>query len=87
LPAAVPVITYSMKPIYCAAIGSLNPSDIPMTAKKVPTGLSDILSTITRRPEIAHALIKPAREQYSIKCLRGFAVVVFATFYISSLKK
>jgi hypothetical protein len=44
------------------------------------------LSTITRRPEIAHALIKPAREQYSIKCLRGFAVVVFATFYISSLK-
>jgi hypothetical protein len=26
----------------------------------------DITSTITSRPEMAHALIKPAREQYSI---------------------
>jgi hypothetical protein len=37
-----------------------------MTAKNVPAGVPDITSTITSRPEIAHALIKPAREQYSI---------------------
>jgi hypothetical protein len=33
-----------------------------MTAKKVPGGLPDMISTTTRRPEMAHALIKSARE-------------------------
>ena len=55
-----------MKPIYCAETGSLNPNDIPITAKKVPAGVPEITSTITRRPEIAHAPMKPARVQYSI---------------------
>jgi hypothetical protein len=59
-----------MNPIYCAVNGSLNPNDIPMAAKKVPGGVPDIKSTITKRPEMAHALIKPAREQYSIKFRR-----------------
>lgn len=67
LPAAVPVNTCSTKPTYCAAAGSLNPNDIPMTAKKVPAGVPEMRSTVTRRPEMAHALIKPAIEQYSIK--------------------
>ena len=69
LAAAVPVNTCNMKPMYCANAGSLNPNDIPMTAKNVPAGVPEITSTITRRPEVAHALIKPAREQYNISCL------------------
>jgi hypothetical protein len=40
-----------MKPMYCAKAGSLNPNDIPMTAKKVPAGVPEITSTITRRPD------------------------------------
>jgi hypothetical protein len=54
-----------------------------MIAKNVPAGVPDIMSTITRRPEIAHALIKPAMEQYNIKCLlRGFAEVVVVVVFI-----
>jgi hypothetical protein len=49
--------------MYCADPGSLNPSDIPITAKKVPGEVPDMMSTKIRRPEIAHALIKPASEQ------------------------
>ena len=45
----------------------LNPNDIPMTAKKVPAGVPEMMSTITRSPEMAHADIKPAIEQYGIK--------------------
>ncbi|HKG31547.1 MAG TPA: hypothetical protein VKA91_09765 [Nitrososphaeraceae archaeon] len=41
-----------------------------MTAKNVPQGVLDITSTTTRRPEMAHALIKPAREQWSINNLQ-----------------
>jgi len=58
-----------MKPMYCAEAGSLNPNDIPITAKKVPAGVPETMSTKTRRPEIAHALMKPAKEQYNINCL------------------
>lgn len=63
LPAISPVNTCNMKPMYCADPGSLNPSDIPITAKKVPGEVPDMMSTKIRRPEIAHALIKPASEQ------------------------
>lgn len=67
LPAAVPVNTCNTKPTYCAVTGSLNPNDIPMTAKKVPAGVPEMMSTMTRSPEMAHAPIKPAIEQYGIK--------------------
>jgi hypothetical protein len=59
--------------------------DIPITAKNVPAGVPDIMSTITRRPEMAHALIKPAREQYNINRLREFPVAfVFVKLSIST---
>jgi hypothetical protein len=62
-----------VKPIYCAETGSLNPNDIPMTAKKVPAGVPEIRSTITRRPEIAHALMKPARCSTVLIVFEGFS--------------
>src|SRR6185312_500272 len=84
---AIPVIICSAKPIYCADTGSLNPNDTPITAKNVPAGVPDITSTITRRPEIAHALIKPASEQHNKKYLCGFLAVafVFAKLFIFAL--
>ena len=52
-----------------------------MTAKKVPGWVPDMTSTITRRPEMAHALIKPAREQYSIYFPLWFVVKLSIFFY------
>jgi hypothetical protein len=49
--------------MYCAVVVSVNPREIPITAKKVPGGLPDIRSTITSRPEIAQAEINPASDQ------------------------
>jgi hypothetical protein len=66
LPATVPVNICNPKPMYCAETGSLNPSDNPITAKKVPGGVSDALSTITKSPEIPHADINPASVQYTM---------------------
>jgi hypothetical protein len=45
---------------------------MPITAKKVPGGVPDMRSTITSRPEIAHAEINPANEQYNINNLVVF---------------
>jgi hypothetical protein len=64
-PATVPVKICNAKPMYWAEIGSLNPNDSPITAKKVPGGMSDTVSTITKSPEIPHAEISPASVQYT----------------------
>lgn len=66
MPAVNPVNKCKIKPIYWATLGSWNPKEIPITPKKVPVGVWDIKSTIVSNPDIAHAAITPAREQYTI---------------------
>src|SRR6476619_3783280 len=72
LPATVPVNICNPRPMYWAEAGSLNPSDNPITAKKVPGGVPDAASTNTNSPDIAHADIKPARVQDTINIFGVF---------------
>jgi hypothetical protein len=72
----------SAKPMYYADAGSLNPNDTPITAKNVPARVPDIISTITRRPEIAHVLIKPASEQDSMNCFLLALTFIFVNLSI-----
>jgi hypothetical protein len=65
-PATVPVNKCKPNPTYCATAGSLNPNDIPITAKNVPGGVPETRSTMTRSPEMAHTAINPASVQYGI---------------------
>ena len=62
-PAAVPVSTCNLKPIYRATTGSSIPIDTPMTEKNVPVGVFETISTITSNPDIAQAEMKPATVQ------------------------
>ncbi len=65
-PAMVPVNKCRPNPTYCATVGSLKPKEIPMTAKNVPGGVPEIMSTTTSSPEIAHTATNPASVQYGI---------------------
>jgi hypothetical protein len=77
LPATVPVNICNPNPMYWAEEGSLKLSDNPITAKKVPPGVPDAKSMISRRPEIIIADINPASVQYTINI---FGVVsIFCT--------
>ena len=51
------------KPNQCLSKRSLNPNDNPIVTKKSADGVPDSKSTITRRPDIAHADIIPASVQ------------------------
>jgi hypothetical protein len=44
----------------------MKPKEIPMTAKNVPGGVPEIMSTTTSSPEIAHTATNPASVQYGI---------------------
>ena len=57
-----------------------------MTAKNVPAGAPDMMSTITKNPN-NYALIKPAREQYSINNFRcSFWLSIIFCIHESSIK-
>ena len=57
-------------------MGSWYPKEIPITTKNVPSEVWEIKSTIVSRPDIAHAAIKSAREQYHEEFWRTLIIIL-----------